>query len=235
MIKVRQTFGAHAGRTREFQQDVIKFGRQPANDFAFDPHADLDASGNHAEVRREAGQWVLVDLGSRNGTLISGRPIQRHVLKDGDEIEFGTGGPRVKVELDEPPRRGALTAPPTPLDLGGGGYAPSNSPAPEWSRSPSSRPAPMVERPAPPVLAPAPGLTPPHGSSAPKLYGQRTMDVAVASSRGNAAPGPTGDEVVRAVEARTRPLTYALIGLSVVLLGVVCILGTLVLYLLARG
>jgi pSer/pThr/pTyr-binding forkhead associated (FHA) protein len=234
MVKLRQTFGAHAGRTREFNQDVIRFGRQPANDFAFDPHADLDASGNHAELRREAGQWILVDLGSRNGTLVGGRAIQRHVVKDGDEVEFGTGGPRVRVELDEPPRRGAPTAPPTPLDLGAG---PSASPAPEWSRSPSSRPAPLQEpsRSAPPILSPAPQLTPPHGSSSPKLYGQRTMDVAVAASRSSPTAGASAEEVARAVEARTRPLTYALVGLSVVLLGVVCILGAMVLFLLTRG
>lgn len=238
MVKVRQTFGAHAGRTREFNQDVIRFGRQPANDFAFDPHADLDASGNHAEIRREAGQWILVDLGSRNGTLVGGRAIQRHVLKDGDEVEFGTGGPRVRIDIDEPPRRGALTAPPTPLDLGGsgGGYAPSSSPAPEWSRSPSSRPAaPEPVRSAPPILAPSPQLTPPHGSSAPKLYGQRTMDVAIARAAPPASVASSADDVARAVEARTRPLTYALVGLSVVLLGVVCILGAMVLFLLTRG
>lgn len=240
MIRIRQTFGAHSGRTREFNQDVIRFGRQPANDIAFDPHADLDASGNHAEIRREAGQWILVDLGSRNGTLVQGRAVQRHVLSEGDEIEFGTGGPRVKVELNEPPRRGAPTAPPTPLDLGrDGGYAPSNSPAPAWSRSPSSRPiAPQGSSSPGSLLAPAPVLTPPLGGDG-KLYGQRTMDVAVAGARASGGGAALDRNAVeeaaqRAVDARTRPLTYALIGLSIVLLGVVCILGAMVLYLITR-
>ncbi|GAB4195678.1 MAG: hypothetical protein OHK0013_02110 [Sandaracinaceae bacterium] len=98
-IRLHQTFGAHAGRVRELDQDVITFGRLPTCDVAFDPHADLDASGSHAEIRREGDAWVLRDVGSRNGTLVNGRPVQRHVLVDGDEIEFGTGGPRVKVEL----------------------------------------------------------------------------------------------------------------------------------------
>jgi hypothetical protein len=242
MIRIRQTFGAHSGRTREFNQDVIRFGRQPANDIAFDPHADLDASGNHAEIRREAGQWVLVDLGSRNGTLVQGRAVQRHVLHDGDEIEFGTGGPRAKVEFTEPPRRGAPTAPPTPLDLGSQPYAPANSPAPAWNRSPSSRPmAPGSSSPGS-LLAPGPVLTPVQGGSGAgvenKLYGQRTMDVALAAARPSGAgavdPRAVEEAAIRAVDARTRPLTYALIGLSVVLLGVVCILGALVLYLITR-
>ncbi len=246
MIRIRQTFGAHSGRTREFSQDVVRFGRQPSNDVAFDPHADLDASGNHAELRREAGQWILVDLGSRNGTLVQGRAIQRHVVRSGDEIEFGTGGPRIKIEIEEPPKRGALTAPPTPLDLGGappadgasGGYAPSSTPAPQWSRSPSSRPL----APAGAPLAPGPVLTPPAGGSGEKIYGQRTMDVAVSAARGSSAGtalAPTDraaieEAAVRAVESRTRPLTYALIGMSLVLLGVICILGALVLYLMTR-
>lgn len=223
MIRLKQTFGAHSGRTRELNQDVIRFGRQPSNDIAFDPHADLDASGNHAEIRREAGQWILVDLSSRNGTLIQGRAVQRHVLHDGDEIEFGTGGPRIKVEIEEPPRRGAPTAPPTPLDLGGpSSFSPAGTPAPQWSRSPSSRPL------APPA--------PPASSVAPVAVQRREPS-------GLAAPGPslaTADRAAieeaasRLVESRTRPLTYALIGLSVVLLGVICILGALVLYLMTR-
>jgi|GEM_PF-2472362 len=257
MIRIRQTFGAHSGRTREFNQDVVRFGRQPSNDIAFDPHADLDASGNHAELRREAGQWVLVDLGSRNGTLVQGRAVQRHVVRSGDEVEFGTGGPRIKIEIEEPPRRGAPTAPPTPLDLGGSssssmgfpsvgegpsGYspsatpAPSVTPAPQWSRSPSSRP---IAGGGP--LAPGPILTPPAGGSGDKLYGQRTMDVAMSAARGSgggvlAAPDRAAIEeaAVRAAESRTRPLTYALIGMSLVLLGVICILGALVLYLMTR-
>src|SRR5690606_9298857 len=76
-----------------------------------------DASGNHAEIRREGGRYVLVDVGSRNGTLVNGRPIQRHVLEGGEEIEFGTGGPRVRVEIPSSAAtgRGAPTAPATPI------------------------------------------------------------------------------------------------------------------------
>ena len=99
MIRLVQTFGAHAGRTREFDQKVVTFGRLPSNDVAFDPHADLDASGAHAEIRQEGEAWVLVDSRSRNGTLIQGRVIQRHTLAHGDEIEFGTGGPRMRFEI----------------------------------------------------------------------------------------------------------------------------------------
>lgn len=99
MIRLYQTFGAHAGRTFEFDRDLIRFGRLPDSEVVFDPYADLDASGRHAEIRREGGQWVLIDVGSRNGTFVGGRRVARHVLLSGDEIEFGLGGPRVRVEL----------------------------------------------------------------------------------------------------------------------------------------
>ncbi len=120
MLRLHQTFGAHTGRTIELDQDVVRFGRLPDNEVAFDPHADLDASGRHAEVRREGAQWVLVDVGSRNGTLVGGQRVTRHVLRSGEEIEFGVGGPRVRVEFDEAPVSSKLTAAATPI--GGPGY-----------------------------------------------------------------------------------------------------------------
>jgi hypothetical protein len=103
VIRFHQTFGAHAGRVTEVKKDKITFGRMPSCDIAFDPQADLDASGQHAEVLRQADGWHVVDAGSRNGTWLNGQKVQRAVLSSGDELEFGMGGPRVKVEiLDQP-------------------------------------------------------------------------------------------------------------------------------------
>ncbi len=113
MIRLHQTFGAHTGRVLELEREVIRLGRLPDNEVSFDPHADLDASGRHAEIRKEGGQWVVVDVGSKNGTLVAGQRVTRHVLASGDEIEFGLGGPRVRVELVG--RVSAHTAAATPL------------------------------------------------------------------------------------------------------------------------
>jgi sigma-54 interacting transcriptional regulator/FHA domain-containing protein len=46
-------------------------------------------SGNHATLRRVMGSFILADSGSRNGTLVNGRRIEREVLADGDLIELG--------------------------------------------------------------------------------------------------------------------------------------------------
>ncbi len=51
--------------------------------------ADDRMSGEHAVIRQVLGKSVIEDAGSRNGTLINGRRIQRELLSDGDVIELG--------------------------------------------------------------------------------------------------------------------------------------------------
>ncbi|MEU1723535.1 DUF1707 and FHA domain-containing protein [Nonomuraea sp. NPDC005692] len=56
--------------------------------------ADLTVSRVHAELRREGdGGWMLVDLGSLNGTRLNGWRLVGPVrVKSGDEISFGDCG-----------------------------------------------------------------------------------------------------------------------------------------------
>jgi pSer/pThr/pTyr-binding forkhead associated (FHA) protein len=51
--------------------------------------ADPEASRRHAEVRPVPGGYVLVDLGSTNGTKVAGSDVREHPLADGDEIVVG--------------------------------------------------------------------------------------------------------------------------------------------------
>jgi predicted component of type VI protein secretion system len=99
VIRLRQTKGADSGRELEFDQDLIRIGRMPDSDVNFDPEVDLDASGRHAEIRNEAGRYLLIDTGSRNGTWLNGQRIKHAALREGDEIEFGRGGPKLRVEV----------------------------------------------------------------------------------------------------------------------------------------
>jgi transcriptional regulator with AAA-type ATPase domain len=46
-------------------------------------------STTHATLRRIFGAWSIEDKGSKNGTLVNGRPIHRERLADGDLIEAG--------------------------------------------------------------------------------------------------------------------------------------------------
>lgn len=239
MIRLTQTFGAHSGRVREFDQDTVRCGRLPTNDLAFDPHADLDASGNHAEIRREGQRWIIVDAGSRNGTLVNGRPVQRQTLENDDEIEFGTGGPRVKVEIVQGAipagaiRNAQPTAPATPINVPAGGIdmapptAAGGSPpppiAPVWTGGGPS-PAPQLRTPAP-----MGGSTPIVGE--PKRYGQRTLDMAVETAetrgrvQGAAGAGPIELARQEGANQQNRTVIYALGAMVVLLLCLVCLLG----------
>jgi FHA domain len=81
----------------------VRFGRHPDCEVAFDPHRDIDASSRHAELRRIDAGWVLVDLGSSNGTYVGGHrvteaPVGQNIPLD---LEFGPGGPRVRMFLGD--------------------------------------------------------------------------------------------------------------------------------------
>jgi hypothetical protein len=45
---------------------------------------------HHAEVRRDdTDEYIYVDLGSRIGSRVDGRPVGEHILRTGDRIELG--------------------------------------------------------------------------------------------------------------------------------------------------
>jgi len=51
--------------------------------------ADSWMSSAHVKLERAMERWVLSDLGSKNGTVANGLPVQRAVLAEGDVIEVG--------------------------------------------------------------------------------------------------------------------------------------------------
>lgn len=111
MLRLIQTAGHDTGRTMTFDKEVVRIGRMPDGDVVFDAHRDIDASGRHAELRREGETLVVVDVGSRNGTFVDGRRVDRGAVGVGSEIEFGRGGPKLRVDAYAP-RGGTLPATP---------------------------------------------------------------------------------------------------------------------------
>ncbi|HEX6737055.1 MAG TPA: trypsin-like peptidase domain-containing protein [Vicinamibacteria bacterium] len=67
-----------------------------------DEGVDLVVPGSapqHAMVLRRDAHVVLRDFGSPQGTLLAGQPVREVVLHDGDVVELGSGGPRLRVRL----------------------------------------------------------------------------------------------------------------------------------------
>lgn len=73
--------------TISITRDPIVIGRLSTNDVVL---ADSNVSRKHAELRRDGSRWVLVDLGSTNGTLVNGKLAKEHPLQSGDRMTFGT-------------------------------------------------------------------------------------------------------------------------------------------------
>jgi hypothetical protein len=66
---------------------VVTIGRLPDCSI---PLSDPNASRVHAEIRPAGTGWVIVDLGSTNGTRVNGDRIGERRLRDGDVIAIGT-------------------------------------------------------------------------------------------------------------------------------------------------
>ena len=67
-------------------KDEITIGRAPDNDLIIQ---DSSISRYHAKIRREGGEWRIVDLGSKNGTHVNDVGNATAPLRDGDAIILG--------------------------------------------------------------------------------------------------------------------------------------------------
>src|SRR5580698_1152572 len=71
-----------------------------------DDLAELTLSGDskvsrvHAELRLQNEQWIIRDLGSRNGTRVNNLRIDEHPLKNGDSIHLGNTTVRFEASQD---------------------------------------------------------------------------------------------------------------------------------------
>jgi ABC transport system ATP-binding/permease protein len=92
----------------------VRFGRHPDCEVSFDPHRDIDASSRHAELRPLEQSWVLVDLGSSNGTYVEGRRITEAPIAHDQAVmvEFGPGGPRLRLFVGDDAAIETLAPPP---------------------------------------------------------------------------------------------------------------------------
>ncbi|MCP3802138.1 FHA domain-containing protein [Allokutzneria sp. A3M-2-11 16] len=78
--------GPNAGSRFLLDRDTTSAGRHPDSDIFLD---DVTVSRRHAEFRREGPDFVVVDVGSLNGTYVNRAPVDTAVLANGDEVQIG--------------------------------------------------------------------------------------------------------------------------------------------------
>jgi pSer/pThr/pTyr-binding forkhead associated (FHA) protein len=78
--------GPNAGARFLLDLDTVTAGRHPDADIFLD---DVTVSRSHAEFRRVAATYAIVDLTSLNGTYVNGTRVTDTVLASGDEVLIG--------------------------------------------------------------------------------------------------------------------------------------------------
>lgn len=101
IVIAHQAGSTLAGREQRFPGPLVRLGRRPDNQVAFDPERDRSVSGHHCEIEmRNGGELLLRDLGSQNGTFLDGQRISGEVaLAPGARIRLGQGGPEIVISL----------------------------------------------------------------------------------------------------------------------------------------
>jgi protease PrsW len=123
--------GTLAGQSFALEQGSLALGRDESCAVRFGTQ-DRQVSRRHAVVTIAADGARVTDHSS-NGTLVNGQAVKEALLRDGDVLQLGGGGPSVQVTIEG--GQAAVVAPPPP---------PYAAPAP-----------PSFAPPAPPPAAPS--------------------------------------------------------------------------------
>jgi len=86
--------------TREFDAFPVLLGRDPQAEVAFDSQGDLAVSWHHARIDSTPEGLTVADCDSTNGTWLNGKPVTHALLADGDLLQFGSEGPRLRLRFD---------------------------------------------------------------------------------------------------------------------------------------
>jgi two-component system cell cycle response regulator len=79
--------GSNMGEMYKLEKDRTVIGRGDRVDIRL---IDDGISRDHAQLVKDAGQFVLEDLGSTNGTYCNGTRVQRQALAEGDKLLLGS-------------------------------------------------------------------------------------------------------------------------------------------------
>jgi hypothetical protein len=119
-IVIDHVTGSRRGQRQELASGKkVRFGRHPDCEVSFDATRDIDASSRHAELRPPAEgveQWMLVDVGSSNGTYANGKRVTELPVVPGTPVmvEFGPAGPALRLFIGSDEQVVQLGVPPVP-------------------------------------------------------------------------------------------------------------------------
>ncbi len=89
--------GSRRGKTEVLDKNKMVVGTDPTSTLRFDPDMETTIGPQHAEIEWRECEYVLRDLGK--GTFVNDEQVEEVVLQDGDLIEFGLGGPKVRFRI----------------------------------------------------------------------------------------------------------------------------------------
>ena len=98
-VRFEHLSGAEQGHSRSLARLPATIGSAPDVDVVIPGIAP-----RHAVLFQRDGNVVLRDNGSVLGTFLAGHEIREAVLRDGDVVELGGGGPRLRFQLPDAPR-----------------------------------------------------------------------------------------------------------------------------------
>jgi len=78
--------GADEGKQFELSDRVVSIGRDASSRIRLH---DTEVSRRHAEIRHHDGTYMILDVGSANGTFVNNEKVQDCVLQGGDQVMLG--------------------------------------------------------------------------------------------------------------------------------------------------
>lgn len=90
MAKVRIESPNASEETRELQGPTVSFGRSADCDLVLTGEGISRRHGRFVIETKDSAQWIVEDLGSKNGILVNEQAVLRHGLQHGDRVAVGT-------------------------------------------------------------------------------------------------------------------------------------------------
>ena len=142
--------GPNPGKTFSIEKSEMFIGRDIANDVLIN---DAEVSRRHARISIQAGNYVIEDLGSTNGTFVNGQKLAGpRVLRVGDTVMFGENVSLTFEMTAYDPNATVISAPVPVVEPQPSQPAPQPIAPPPQVYTPPPPPPQPVYQPAPPPV-----------------------------------------------------------------------------------